>query len=138
MVGAKIIDLMLEHRRVARLFPFAKGERNFHVFYDMFANGLFNREERERYGMLDSTRAYKYLQPGIGTRPKKSVQHVEQGSSDIGRQQCHLKKSLRGCGFSAKTQDEIFKLISTIMLLGNMEFGEHDVKKEQGNRDNLF
>lgn len=56
--GAKLSEYLLEKSRVVQQDA---GERNFHIFYYMFA-GL-SAEEKEIYGLLDPAR-YRYLAAG--------------------------------------------------------------------------
>lgn len=53
--GAKLSEYLLEKSRVVRQDT---GERNFHIFYYMFA-GL-SSEEKEMYGLLDPS-LYRYF-----------------------------------------------------------------------------
>jgi chitin synthase len=127
IVGAKFIHLMLEKSRTAQAFNFSKHERNFNIFYALFAPGQLSREERQQYHFLDSARSYNYLIPNdTSSKFKRTF------SSDDLPPPISIKQVFTHLGLSKKIQGEILKLLSALLLLGNVEFAIYEAKKEEG------
>ncbi|KAI3647041.1 hypothetical protein MP228_007262 [Amoeboaphelidium protococcarum] len=131
IVGGKLVNFMLEKQRVVQAHSFAQGELNFHVFYGLL-EGMTNlsKADRDRLCLLDSISSYDYMSKS-GSRYFSDFLSKVDGS--IGQPSYgNLPKLLSLCGFGAKLQDEMFKLISCVMLLGNLSFGENRAKKAEG------
>ena len=127
LIGAKIVDFMLEKRRVAQAFKFSRYERNFHIFYELFAAGQLSREDKEKMHLLDGYRSYKYLVPAeSGPKFKKLY------DADALNPSGNIKKILFNVGFNQKSQDDILKILSAIILLGNIEFAVYEARKQEG------
>ncbi|KAM6364146.1 myosin-IIIb-like isoform 2-T2 [Pluvialis apricaria] len=105
--GAKLSEYLLEKSRVVRQDP---GERNFHIFYYMFA-GL-SSEEKEMYGLLDPS-LYRYISGRFGTE-------------DVA--QCWKQKYQEVCnaldmvGFQEQEQVDMQAILAGVLSLGNVTF----------------
>jgi myosin heavy subunit len=107
LASASIDTYLLEKSRVA-LFPV--GERNYHVFYQLLrgAGGL----ERKRWCLRD-IREYTYLNCG----QSKDIEDVDD-KADFSK----LTSGLLSVGINMVQQDLIFRVLSAILLLGNITF----------------
>ncbi|KGL87363.1 Myosin-IIIb, partial [Charadrius vociferus] len=105
--GAKLSEYLLEKSRVVRQDT---GERNFHIFYYMFA-GL-SSEEKEMYGLLDPS-LYRYISGRFGTE-------------DVA--QCWKQKYQEVCnaldmvGFQEQEQVDMQAILAGVLSLGNVTF----------------
>ncbi|NXW18722.1 MYO3B protein, partial [Circaetus pectoralis] len=105
--GAKLSEYLLEKSRVVQQDI---GERNFHIFYYMFA-GL-SSEEKEMYGLLDPS-LYRYISGRFGT-------------SDAA--QCWKHKYQEVCnaldmvGFQEQEQVDMQTILAGVLSLGNVTF----------------
>jgi hypothetical protein len=52
--------------------------------------------------------------------------------ADAAPQPVLIRAVLKGCGFSVRSQDEVIRLLSCIMLLGNLEFAEDVTHRAEG------
>ncbi|NXK11068.1 MYO3B protein, partial [Herpetotheres cachinnans] len=105
--GAKLSEYLLEKSRVVQQDT---GERNFHIFYYMFA-GL-SSEEKEMYGLLDPS-LYRYISGQFGTwdvaqRWKHKYQEV-----------CN---ALDMVGFQEQEQVDMQAILAGVLSLGNVTF----------------
>ncbi|KAH9045953.1 glycosyltransferase family 2 protein [Lactarius hengduanensis] len=109
LCGIKTLDYYLERNRVAGA---PSGERNFHIFYYLFAGA--SAEERQHMQLIDKT-TFRYLgQRGIPGRQNMrddDAQRFEQ-----------LKAALKNVGFSKRHVAQTCQLIAAILHLGNLEF----------------
>ncbi|KAI8320717.1 hypothetical protein GQ54DRAFT_290808 [Martensiomyces pterosporus] len=106
-VGTKTLTYLLEKARVTSV---PQDERNFHVFYYL-TNGAAP-EDRAQYGL--SHTSYEYLnRPG-------TVQRIA-GFSDVERFK-ELVAAMGEVGLSNKYQRHIFAVLSSILMLGNLQF----------------
>ncbi|XP_009706032.1 PREDICTED: myosin-IIIb-like, partial [Cariama cristata] len=105
--GAKLSEYLLEKSRVVQQ---GTGERNFHIFYYIFA-GL-SSEEKEMYGLLDPS-LYRYINGQFGTldvaqRWKHKYQEV-----------CN---ALDMVGFQEQEQVDMQAILAGVLSLGNVTF----------------
>ena len=114
--GAKTTEYLLEKSRIVTQ---ALEERNYHVFYELLA-GL-SEQEKEKYG-LQSADKYFYLNQG--------------GSCEIEGKNDEedfrfLLSAMQVLGFTNEEQDNIFRLLSAVLHLGNVYFHRKQLKHGQ-------
>ena len=107
VAGASISSYLLEKNRV--IFQ-AKGERSFHIFYQLPAGAT--ADEKKRWN-VDKPEKFRFLaQSGCTT-----VQNVNDAEEFA-----HTRKAMGVMGFDKNLQEDIFKTIAGIMWLGNIKF----------------
>ncbi|KJE95898.1 myosin IE heavy chain [Capsaspora owczarzaki ATCC 30864] len=104
-VGGHVTTYLLEKSRVNHQ---EKGERNFHIFYQLLAGGPTGDLQLQK----DATK-YPYLNKG-GT--------VKVGSVDDAADFKEMKGGMDFIGFTADQQNNIFKVLGAILHLGLVEF----------------
>ncbi|KAI9438359.1 glycosyltransferase family 2 protein [Lactarius indigo] len=109
LCGIKTLDYYLERNRVAGA---PSGERNFHIFYYLFAGA--SAEERQHMQLIDKT-PFRYL----GQRGTPSRQNMRDDDAQRFEQ---LKAALKNVGFSKRHVAQTCQLIAAILHLGNLEF----------------
>ncbi|KQK82878.1 myosin-IIIb-like protein [Amazona aestiva] len=105
--GAKLSEYLLEKSRVVQQDA---GERNFHIFYYMFA-GL-SAEEKEMYGLLDPS-VYRYISGRFGT------QDIAQRWKHKYKEVCN---ALDMVGFQEQEQVDMQAILAGVLSLGNVTF----------------
>ncbi|NWT98066.1 MYO3B protein, partial [Urocynchramus pylzowi] len=105
--GAKLSEYLLEKSRVVRQDT---GERNFHIFYYMFA-GL-SSEQKEMYGLLDPS-LYRYISGRFGTQ--EVAEHWKQKYQEV----CN---ALDMVGFQEQEQVDMQAILAGVLSLGNVTF----------------
>ena len=110
-VGAHITNYLLEKNRVVGQ---VQGERNFHIFYQ-YTKGA-PQTYRERFG-IQAPEAYTYT--------SRSRTPSVQGVDDVKDFQETLKV-MDVIGMSEAEKDNIFRMLSCILWLGNVDFIEDD------------
>ncbi|NXE27012.1 MYO3B protein, partial [Ardeotis kori] len=105
--GAKLSEYLLEKSRVVQQDT---GERNFHIFYYMFA-GL-SLKEKEMYGLLDPS-LYRYISGRFGT------QDVAQRWKNKYQEVCN---ALDMVGFQEQEQVDMQAILAGVLSLGNVTF----------------
>lgn len=116
IAGAKITEYLLEKSRIV---THAADERNYHVFYEML-KGL-RPEEKERYG-LTAADNYFYLNQGG---------HCESATKHDGQDFKTLLSAMQILGFNAEEQDVIFRILASVLHLGNVFFHREALKHGQ-------
>ena len=107
-----MVHYLLEKSRVVHQHP---EERTYHIFYQLLAGAGSSMLSSL---LLDENQIYHYLGPEA---PKQKLKPND--AADF----FDLVKALSEIGMGLKAQNDIFKLISTIMHLGNFQFQfEHD------------
>ncbi|XP_030643484.1 unconventional myosin-X [Chanos chanos] len=106
--GGCIIDYLLEKNRVVRQNP---GERNYHIFYALLSGA--DHEHRELYLLSESPECYHYLsQSGC----------VKDSSLDDKQLFDSVMEALKVMEFSEEEIRDVFKLLSGVLQIGNIEF----------------
>uniref|UniRef100_A0A674BI72 Unconventional myosin-X-like n=1 Tax=Salmo trutta TaxID=8032 RepID=A0A674BI72_SALTR len=103
--GGCIIDYLLEKNRVVRQNP---GERNYHVFYALLAGA--DEDHRELYFLTEGPESYHYLSQS-GCVKDRSLDDLKLYDS-----------ALKVMQFSEEEILDVFKLLSAVLLMGNIEF----------------
>lgn len=109
--GGNISNFLLEKSRVVGV---SKGERNFHIFYQLCLGS--DKRERESYSLAEPS-YFSYL--------KQSGTFDVDGMDDVKEFQ-EVKSAMKVCGISQENQVSIFKIVSGILHLGNVQFVEKD------------
>lgn len=110
-VGAQITNYLLEKGRVVGQL---KGERNFHIFYQ-FTKGA-SQAQREMFG-LQGPESYTYT---------SKSQTLTVPSIDDTKDFAETIKAMNVVGLTEAEQNSIFRVIATILWLGNVSFTEGD------------
>ncbi|KAI8925857.1 P-loop containing nucleoside triphosphate hydrolase protein [Entophlyctis helioformis] len=108
-MGGKISNFLLEKSRVVG--P-GKGERNFHIFYQL--TKAASAHEREQLGMMDPQH-FHYL--------KMSGEYSADGINDADEYK-DMKAAMDACRISAADQQSLLSIVAGILHLGNIDFVE--------------
>lgn len=106
IAGANIETYLLEKSRTIRQ---AQDERSFHVFYQ-FLNGA-SPEERQEF-LLEDVRNYTFLTHG----------HVPVPGVDDTQEFKYTVQAMNIMGMNKEELSAIFRVVSSVMLFGNMKF----------------
>ncbi|KAG8923717.1 hypothetical protein FRC02_010963 [Tulasnella sp. 418] len=109
LCGVKTIEYYLERNRVAGA---PSGERNFHIFYYLFAGA--SPEERHHL-QLDERVSYRYL-------GQRAALRGGLGETEDANRFEQLKHALKGVGLSKRHVAQTCQLVAAILHLGNLEF----------------
>ncbi|KAK3238037.1 hypothetical protein CYMTET_51917, partial [Cymbomonas tetramitiformis] len=110
LLGARITNYLLEKSRVCSVAP---GERGYHIFYQLLKGA--SAEEREAY-QLYPIEKYKYLSLGC---------YDIDGVDDV-KEFLAVKVALLCIGITDDEQEDIFRVLSGILAMGNVEFEASD------------
>ncbi|GAA5969737.1 hypothetical protein JCM11641_008022 [Rhodosporidiobolus odoratus] len=113
-VGAMITNYLLEKNRVTGQI---KSERNFHIFYQLTKGA--SSAQRDAYG-LQGPEAYAYIS-------KSGC--LEVPGIDDNADWTETLKAMGIVGLSQGEQDDILRMLASILWLGNVEF----LQNEEGN-----
>ncbi|VUZ40861.1 unnamed protein product [Hymenolepis diminuta] len=111
ITGARVTNYLLEKSRVVQQTP---GERNYHVFYQLLS-GL-DKETKDAHH-LTSVSDYAYLQYG------KASKVASRSDPDALKVLLSCWSTLR---FTGDDMDLCLRIMSGVLHLGNVEFGERD------------
>ena len=114
-VGGHISNFLLEKSRIAFV---KKGERNFHIFYQLCRGS--SEQEKRSYG-LSKIDAFNYL--------RQSQTYDAEGIDDVS-DFAEVKTAMSVCGLSQQDQLNLFSIVAGILHLGNIVFVERGNRAE--------
>ncbi|XP_062383564.1 unconventional myosin-X [Sardina pilchardus] len=106
--GGCIVDYLLEKNRVVRQNP---GERNYHIFYALLAGA--DKTQKETYFLTEPPESFHYLSQS-GCMKDRSLDDKQLFDSVL--------EALKVLEFSEEESRDMFKLLSGVLQLGNVEF----------------
>ncbi|KAL3876696.1 hypothetical protein ACJMK2_034499 [Sinanodonta woodiana] len=112
--GANIETYLLEKSRAIRQ---AEGERTFHIFYQ-FLCGASPQQKKEF--LLEDAKSYRFL--SFGSIPVPGVDDAQEFR--------HTIESMNIMGITPEDQSAILRVVSAVLLFGNMKF-QQDRKSDQ-------
>lgn len=115
IIGATIVTYLLEKSRTVKQ---ADSERNYHVFYEI-VNGA-NNDERAKYFLHDKVSDYRYLS-------QSGCEEIS-GVNDK-RNFAALRLALSVLKLKMTEIDSIFRILSSILLFGNIKFTADNQKE---------
>lgn len=122
--GAKLLTFGLDKSRLVA--PLPKQERTYHVFYQILAGCA--AQERESYRLLSDPTEYALLATsGCYTLPGGSA--TSSVNDSIAYRE--LRDALDTLGFKPKHVEMIHRLLSAILLLGNLTFADSMREEDQ-------
>lgn len=116
ILGGKVTEYLLEKSRIVTQAP---EERNYHVFYELLA-GL-TEETKLKYGLLSADK-YFYLNQGESCE-------IDGRNDSEGFQS--LMSAMQVLDFTSEEQDTIFRILASVLHLGNVYFHRKQLKHGQ-------
>ncbi|KAI5723551.1 hypothetical protein M8J76_007947 [Diaphorina citri] len=116
ILGAKVTEYLLEKSRIVTQAP---EERNYHVFYELLS-GLSD-DTKLKYGLLSPDK-YFYLNQGG---------NCEIDGKYDGEDFQSLMSAMQVLGFTSEEQDTIFRILASVLHLGNVYFHRKQLKHGQ-------
>lgn len=115
LAGAKVLAYGLDRTRFAKL---EKGERSFHVLYQLVAGAT--AEERDEYALLDDPAEYALFRKSTTFRLPAGVPLADDSIAFD-----ELRTAFKVLGFKPRHVAALYRVLSAILLLGNLDFAEH-------------
>ncbi|KWU45750.1 hypothetical protein RHOSPDRAFT_16072 [Rhodotorula sp. JG-1b] len=115
LAGAKVLAYGLDRTRFAKL---EKGERSFHVLYQLVAGAT--HQERDEYALLDDPAEYVLFRKSTTFRLPAGVPLADDSIAFD-----ELRTAFKVLGFKPRHVAAIYRVLSAILLLGNLDFAEH-------------
>ena len=123
--GAEMFTYLLEKSRITELGPL---ERNYHIFY-FFLKGAENELLKEMF-LTKDIKNYDYL-----WHDKTKAQVIDVPSIDDVACYKEIIDCFKSTNFTDEEIKEIFKVISAVLLIGNIKFNVENSKCTLENRD---
>ncbi|XP_072608000.1 myosin-IIIb isoform X3 [Vulpes vulpes] len=125
VMGARISEYLLEKSRVIKQ---AVGEKNFHIFYYIYA-GLYNQRKLSEF-RLPEEKPPRYIADGTGR-----VIHDITSKESYRRQFEAIQHCFRIIGFTDKEVHSVYRILAGILNIGNIEFAaissQHQTDKSE-------
>ncbi|ELK28201.1 Myosin-IIIb [Myotis davidii] len=125
VMGARISEYLLEKSRVVKQ---AVGEKNFHIFYYIYA-GLYHQKKLSEF-RLPEEKPPKYIADETGR-----VMHDITSKESYRRQFEAIQHCFRIIGFTDKEVHSVYRILAGILNIGNIEFAaissQHQTDKSE-------
>lgn len=118
--GGCILNYLLEKSRVVK---HARGERSFHIFYQLLAGS--SDQDLEEIGLTRSKTDYKYLVEQEGSGDEPTVEYDDKDTENFKQ----VVEALTVCEFSEQDRKDLFKIIGALLHLGNISIGMEEKEK---------
>lgn len=128
LTSVDIVALSLEKQRVTMSHQWGRNEMNFNIFYEFLKSDVMSKEEKERFCLHDGVYDYDYLREH--THASSLLKKTYKYQTDLKAK--NIRSHLKAAGFKARLQEQIFTILSAIMLLGNIKFEINKLRMDQG------
>jgi len=119
-IGVKLLTFGLNKHRLTR---FSREERTFNIFYELLAGA--SPRERQELGLSSAPSDYMLLARSATVLPSDETQDPDVVSRDrLAFQQ--LRKAFEAIGLDSQSTSSIFRLLSFILNLFNLNFEQSD------------
>jgi len=109
IIGGAVTQYLLEKSRIVYQ---SKGERNYHIFYQLCAGGNLDPELRKRHRVMEPDE-YRYLydlDASVGINDERGWEETNQAMETL--------------GMSATERDDVVRTVAGVLHLGNITFLE--------------